>query len=107
MYCHLQVSSGHKETLAFKWAFEKFATSCGVSVRAYRADNGRFGEQAFRDDGLAAQGVCADHEGAAEEEGWPQGPGLTRAARRTFTIFWEIACGSSPEEKSSIDCITV
>ncbi len=49
-YCHLQVSSGHDETLAAKWAFEKFSRSCNVDIRAYRADNARFGEQAFRDE---------------------------------------------------------
>ena len=35
MYCHLQVSSGHEETLAAKWAFEKFSRSCNVDIRAY------------------------------------------------------------------------
>ena len=27
LYCHLQVSSSHEETLAVKWAFEKFSKS--------------------------------------------------------------------------------
>ena len=71
-YCHLQVSSGHEETLAAKWTFEKFARSCGVQVRAYRADNGRFGEQAFRDEcALQEQsitcGVGAHHQNGIAE----------------------------------------
>ena len=70
MYCHLQVSSGHEETLAAKWAFEKFATSCGVSVSAYCADNGRFGEQAFRNEcALQEQSITFCGVGAHHQNG--------------------------------------
>ena len=49
-FCHLQCSSDHEETLSAKWSVEKFAQSCGVSISAYRADNGRFAEKAFRNE---------------------------------------------------------
>ena len=72
-FCHLQVSSGHEETLAAKWSFEKYAHSCGVSIKAYRADNGRFGEQAFRNECDLQQqtitfcGVGAHHQNGVAE----------------------------------------
>ena len=32
MFCHLQVSSGYEETLAGKWAFEKFSKTRNVDI---------------------------------------------------------------------------
>ena len=37
------------ETLLAKTSFERHAQDGGVSIRAYRADNGRFADQGFRD----------------------------------------------------------
>ena len=56
--------------MAAKWTFEKFARSCGVQVRAYRADNGRFGEQAFRDEcALQEQSIIFCGVGAHHQNG--------------------------------------
>ena len=72
-FCHLQVSSGYEETLAAKCSFEKFAHSCGLSIKAYCADNGQFGEQAFRDECELQQqkitlcGVGAHHQNGVAE----------------------------------------
>ena len=49
-YSHLQRSTDGDETLESKQAFEQFAQDHNVQVKAYRADNGRFAEQQFRDE---------------------------------------------------------
>eukprot|EP00957_Ditylum_brightwellii_P004397 333831-Ditylum_brightwellii.AAC.1 len=38
-----------KETLAAKYVYKKVAQSHGVTVRRYHADNGCYGDKAFRD----------------------------------------------------------
>ena len=48
-YSALQTSLDGDQTLAAKNSFECHADSCGVSVKSYRADNGRFAEKSFRD----------------------------------------------------------
>ena len=50
----LLTSLDGEQTIAAKKAFEQFLASCGVTVKAYRADNGRFAEKGFRDAVLAA-----------------------------------------------------
>jgi hypothetical protein len=49
-YSHLQRTTDGEETLAAKQAFERYAKDHEVNVRHYRADNGRFAEQLFRDE---------------------------------------------------------
>jgi len=41
-FVHFQYSMNAQETLEAKQAFEWFAKSHGVDIRAYHADNGRF-----------------------------------------------------------------
>ena len=49
-YSSLQTSLYGEQTLTAKHAFEYHANSCGVAIKKYRADNGRFAEKSFRDD---------------------------------------------------------
>ena len=44
-----------EQTLAAKISFESNAESCGVKIKSYRADNGRFAEKSFRDAVVGAQ----------------------------------------------------
>ena len=48
-YSALQTSLDGMQTLAAKHSFETHAHGCGVQVKSYRADNGRFAEKSFRD----------------------------------------------------------
>ena len=49
-YSSLQTSLDGEQTLAAKHSFEAHANTCGVTIKKYRADNGRFAEKSFRDD---------------------------------------------------------
>ena len=70
IFCHLQCSSGHEETLSAKWSFERFARDCSVTISSYRADNGRFAEQAFRDEcDLQQQSISFCPVGAHHQNG--------------------------------------
>jgi Reverse transcriptase (RNA-dependent DNA polymerase) len=46
-FVHLQKSTNAEETIEAKEAFERWASSHGVNIRHYHADNGRFAETAF------------------------------------------------------------
>lgn len=48
-YSSLQTSLDGQQTLAANQAFETLSDSCGVQVKSYRADNGRFAEKSFLD----------------------------------------------------------
>ena len=48
-YTHLCTSTSQEETLESKTAYENLATSHGVTIRHYHADNGQFVEKGFRD----------------------------------------------------------
>ena len=50
-FSSLQTSLDREQTLAAN------AESCGVKIKSYRADNGRFAEKSFRDAGVGAQQV--------------------------------------------------
>ena len=43
----MQTSLDGDQTVAAKLAFESNAESCGVQIKSYRADNGRFAEKCF------------------------------------------------------------
>ena len=49
-YTHLQTSIDGLQTLAAKHGFEQHSDACGVSIKAYHADNGIFAEQSFRNE---------------------------------------------------------
>ena len=48
-YSNLQTSTGGDKTLAAKYAYEIMATSFGVIIQGYHADNGFFAEKLFTD----------------------------------------------------------
>jgi hypothetical protein len=73
-YVHLQTSTNALETLEAKHEFERFAQSCGVQIRHYHADNGRFAESVWKDDiqkkgqQLTFSGVGAHHQNGRAEK---------------------------------------
>ncbi len=72
---YFQVSLGADDTIRSKLAFERFAMSCGVSVQAYRTDNGIFTKLAFMHEietnhqRLTVSGVGAHHQNGVAERG--------------------------------------
>ena len=48
-YSALQTLLDEMQTLAAKQSFQAHANGCGVNVKSYRADNGRYAEKFFRD----------------------------------------------------------
>ena len=48
-YVHLQQDTSGRETLKAKMAFEKYASSRGVTVRHWHCDNGRFADKLWRE----------------------------------------------------------
>jgi Reverse transcriptase (RNA-dependent DNA polymerase)/GAG-pre-integrase domain len=73
-FVYLQRGTSAKETLDGKQEFERFARSNGVSILHYRADNGRFAENAWKDDviskgqRLSFCGVSAHHQNGKAEK---------------------------------------
>jgi len=62
IYLRHQVSLKVGDTLRTKRAFERFAAECGVSIKAYRADNVPFAAEEFVAD-LDAKGQTIDYSG--------------------------------------------
>ena len=48
-YSALQISLDDDQTLVAKLSFESHSKTCGVNVKSYRVDNGRFAEKSFLD----------------------------------------------------------
>jgi hypothetical protein len=73
-YVHLQTSTNAVETLEAKTEFEKFALTCGVLIKHYHADNGRFAESVWKEDvqkkgqQLTFSGVGAHHQNGRAEK---------------------------------------
>jgi hypothetical protein len=72
-YVHLQKTATADETIEGKKAFEKYAESNGINIRAYHADNGIFRAQKWVDccakaeQGLTFAGVNSHHENGIAE----------------------------------------
>ena len=72
-YVHLQKTAGAEETLEGKIAFEKFASSHGVKIEHYHADNGIFRAHTWvhhckvQGQGLSFAGVNAHHQNGKAE----------------------------------------
>jgi len=62
IYLQHQVSLKVGDTLQMKRAFKRFAAKCGVSIKAYRADNVPFAAEEFVAD-LDAKGQTIDYSG--------------------------------------------
>ena len=54
-FSSMQTSLDTDQTIAAKLNFETHAQTCGVAIKSYRADNGRFAEKAFKDEIFKAQ----------------------------------------------------
>ena len=73
-YVHLMTSLDGEQTMAAKEAYEQFTQTFGVSVRGYRADNGRFADKTWRNDcaeqhqELTFCGVGAHHQNGIAEK---------------------------------------
>lgn len=73
-YVFLQQSTTAKETMLAKEAFELFASSYGVRIKQYQADNGRFAENLWRESVnkhgqlLTFSGVGAHHQNGRAEK---------------------------------------
>ena len=72
VYHHLSMSS--KETVKAKESFERYDKSCGVNIKHYHADNGRFKDKAFMksiEDSwqtISFSGVGAHHQNGIAEK---------------------------------------
>ena len=73
-YVHLQQTTNAEETLEAKHQFEVYATSHGVTVSHYHADNGRFAEHTWIEDAerqkqrMSYSGVGAHHQNGRAEK---------------------------------------
>ena len=73
-FVHLQENNTSAELLKAKMAFEGFASSCGVKVMHYHADNGRFADNDFVNDtktqrqSITYCGVNAHHQNGKAEK---------------------------------------
>ena len=72
-YIHVHEENTAEEILQAKQAFEKFSNSCGVRIKHYHCDNGRFAETGFKDACTAMHqtvsfcGVNAHHQNGIAE----------------------------------------
>jgi Reverse transcriptase (RNA-dependent DNA polymerase) len=73
-FVYLQRGTSALETLDSKKEFERFARSNGVNIHHYRADNGRFADNAWKEDVLSKGqrltfcGVSAHHQNGKAEK---------------------------------------
>lgn len=84
-FVYLQKTATAEETIKAKQAFEHYAATCGISVRAYHADNGIFKANAFRNEcyknnqPLTFAGVNAHHQNGVAERRIRELQELTRS----------------------------
>jgi Reverse transcriptase (RNA-dependent DNA polymerase)/GAG-pre-integrase domain len=73
-FVSLQTSTNAEETLRAKHDFERYASTFGVDIQHYHADNGRFAENAWKQDVLGKHqrltfsGVGAHHQNGRAEK---------------------------------------
>jgi hypothetical protein len=73
-FVHLQGSTSSEDTVKAKHEFERYASTFGVHIRHYHADNGRFADNAWRQDiltqgqRLTYSGVGAHHQNGRAEK---------------------------------------
>jgi hypothetical protein len=73
-YVHLQLSTTSEETVQTKESFESYTRSYGGVLKQYHAENGRFADKAWRNDGLlksqslSFSGVGAHHQNGRAEK---------------------------------------
>ena len=72
-FVHLQEDQTLQSTLQAKLAYENHASTCGVKIRKYHADNGRFADASFREEvqrcnqDLKFCGIGAHHQNRIAE----------------------------------------
>ncbi len=72
-YVHMSQSDTSEETVEAKEAFERFASTHGVTIEHYHADNGRFADNLFREavqqsgQSITYCGVGAHHQNGIAE----------------------------------------
>jgi hypothetical protein len=117
VYVHLMKDFTLEETLKAKLAYEKLLALSGHTVKAYRADNGRFADKGFhnactqRDQQLSFCGVGAHHQNGIVENRNKQ---LTLGARTLLlhgmrkwpqmidTMFWPFAMKAQAERMNCL-----
>jgi len=117
VYVHLMKDLTLEATLTAKKAYEKILTLAGHTVKAYRADNGRFADKGFhdacteRDQTIDFCGVGAHHQNGIVENRNKQ---LTLGARTLLlegmrkwpqmidTMFWPFALKAQAERMNAL-----
>lgn len=99
-YVHLQQSTSAIHTLEAKAAFESYARSFGVQILHYHGDNGRFAENAWRQDCLLKHqkltfcGVSAHHQNGRAEKKIRDAQDLARTSLLHAARRWPDAINS-------------
>ena len=99
-YTHLCRSTSQDETLESKIAFEKHSNTHGVTIKEYRADNGRFAKKGFRDavddanQTISFCGVGSHHQNGIAEKYIQDITVATRVLLLHAKRYWPEAIGT-------------
>jgi hypothetical protein len=100
-YVHLQSSTTSSETLTAKHEFERYSRSCGVTIRGYHADNGRFIDNEWMRDiqknnqGMRYAGTYAHHQNGIVEKRIRDLQDLARASLMHAMKLWPDAINAT------------
>ncbi len=100
-YVHLQSSTTSTETLTAKHEFERYSRSCGVNIRGYHADNGRFVDNEWMRDihknsqGMRYAGTYAHHQNGIVEKRIRDLQDLARASLMHAMKLWPDAINAT------------
>jgi hypothetical protein len=93
-YIHMQTSTSSAETITAKNEFERYSRSCGVTIRGYHADNGRFIDNEWMRDvqkknqGMRYAGTYAHHQNGIVEKRIRDLQDLARASLMHAMKLW-------------------
>ncbi len=93
-YVHLQSSTSSSATLTAKHEFERYSRSCGVTVKGYHADNGRFIDNEWMRDihkknqGMRYAATYAHHQNGIVEKRIRDLQDLARASLMHAIKLW-------------------
>ena len=117
IHVHLMRDQSQDSTLEAKAAYERHANTFDVAIKAYRADNGRFAEERFREEikrclqDITYCGVGAHHQNGAVERAIKDLTLITRTlllhAKRHWpemitTMLWPMALKASEERLNAL-----
>ncbi len=100
-YVHLQTSTNSAATLTAKHEFERYSRSCGVNVRGYHADNGRFIDNEWvrdvqkKNQGMRYAATYAHHQNGIVEKRIRDLQDLARASLMHAMKLWPDAINVS------------